>query len=904
MRLSNIRSWWRGILRLSRMESEMDAELRFHIDTFAEELVRQGLPREEATRRARLEFGSLEQAKQECRNARGINLIENLLQDLRYALRTTRRSFGFTAIAVPTLALGIGATTAIFSVVKAVILNPLPFRQPENLVHIWEGHQHYHRGDQAYFSTARPGTLYDWRAQSQSFESITAYKRRPALLTDNKRAELVSAQDVYDQFFETLGTPAHLGRTLQASDYEPGAAHVAVISNTMWIRRFGADPGMICRRISLDRESYEVVGVMPAGFYPLPGGEYPELWTPHWANQGEKDDRTTWGLIPVARLKPGISWQQAQIELDVISSRTSQDHPTLEPIGGIVVPMDAQLIGSSWKLLVLLGAAVILLLLIACVNVANLLLARAVDREKEFAIRTALGARRGRLLLQLFTESLVFAVAAGIAGIGIAFAGTRALLTILPRTAILPRLDSVKVDFAALAFVSVLTLLASLLFGFIPLLRASQNQSHDALKREGRGVSSGVSKRRLGQVFVVSEFVFSLVLLILGVLLVESFVKLQRADPGFDASNLLVFRIPVPEVDYGKFIYGATDTRRERLYEQLEQLLSETPGVESVAFTAGLPLTQEFNPWPVQIEGREQPLNRTKVADYDVQGQTAIQTVNPRYFHALRVKLVSGRFFEERDGADAPKVAVVNEAFARAFFPNEDPIGKQVTVWFAKTMIVGVAADFKLNGLDRKTLPEIFWSIRQTPSPNGWIMARANSAPSILAESMRQKIHNFDSDLPVREMQSMNDVIADSLWLKRLSAMLIGLVAVLAILLAGAGIYSVMSYSVSRRRKEVGIRMAFGADRRAVLGLIMGETCRLAILGSALGCVAAFIAGSLATHTVYISPGLASSQYKDSLSPAAFIFSSLFLFGIAVCASYAPARRALGVDPMVALQHE
>ncbi|HVH87251.1 MAG TPA: ADOP family duplicated permease, partial [Terriglobales bacterium] len=757
---------------------------------------------------------------------------------------------------------------------------------------------------EAYFSSARPGTLYDWRAQAQSFESISAYRRRGMLLTDGKRSELLSALDVYDQFFETLGTRAYLGRPLQASDYEPGAAHVVVIGNSMWVNRFSGDPGVIGRKISLDRESYEVVGVMPAGFYPLPGGGYPNLWMPHWANQGEKDDRTTWGLVPVARLKAGVSWQQAQVELDVISGRMSQDHPNLEPVGGIVVPMDAQLIGSSWKLLVLLGAGVTLLLLIACVNVANLLLARAVDREKEFAIRTALGAGRSRLILQLFTESMVFAAAAGAVGIGIAFAGTRAVIELLSRAATLPRLDAVKLDFTALTFVCALTLISSILFSFVPLLRASKNQPHDALKVEDRGSSASTSKRRLGQVFVVSEFVFSLVLLILGVLLVENFIKLQRTDPGFDASNLLVFQIPVPEVNYGKWVPGDNNTSRERLYQRLEQLLNAMPGVESVAFTAGLPLTQMFNPWPVQIEGHEPPPKRTAVADYDVQGQTAIQSVNPQYFHTLRVKLVRGRLFEERDGADAPKVAVVNQAFVRTFFPNEDPIGKQVTVWFAKTQIVGVVSDFKVNALDRKTLPEIFWSIRQMPSTNTWIMARAKSGYSLMAETMRQKIQDFDSDLPVLEMQSMNDVISDSLLLKRLSATLIGLVAMLAIVLAAAGIYSVMSYSVSRRKKEVGIRIAFGASHRDVFGLIMGETCRLAIVGSVLGCVAALIAGHLVTHMVYLSPGLASSQSQDSLSPGAFIASSLFLLGIALCASYAPARRALRVDPITALQHE
>ena len=901
--------WLRELARRLRMlihrrqfDADLQEEMRLHLELRQQEQFESGLTEDDAQATARRRFGNTTYLKEESHIAWGWERFENGAQDVRYGLRMLRRSPGFTAVVVLTLALGIGAATSIFSVVKAVILSPLPFRQPENLVHIWEGHEHYHRGDQAYFSSARPGSLFDWREQSNSFESITAYRWRPRLLTDNKPAELIEAQDVYDQFFETLGTPPQLGRTLQANDYEPSAPHVVVISNAMWIKRFGGDPGMVGRRSSLDRESYEVVGVMPLGFYPAP--DYPELWTPHWADQAEKDNRNIWGVFALARLKPGVTWEQAQRELDVISARVLQDHPTLDSVGGVVVPMDAQLIGSSWKLLLLLAGGVTLLLLIACVNVANLVLARAVDRQKEFAVRTALGAGRGRLVLQLLAESLVFAVAAGIVGIGVAFAGTRGLLTVLPKAAVLPRLSSVKVDLAALAFVCVLTLVASLVFGFVPLLRASRSGPHDALKVEGRGSSAGTSKRRLGQIFIVSEFVFSLVLLILGVLLVESFLKLRRADPGFDSKNLMVLRIPVPEVSYGKFTYGAQDTRREKLYEQLERLLSDIPGVESIGFAANLPLKQAFNPSPVLVTGREPPTGLVNGKEPPLEAQTGTQMVNPDYFRALRVKLVSGRFFEERDNFGAPEVAIVNEAFVRRFFPNEDPIGKEVTVWFAKTKIIGVTSDFKVSALDQKTLPEIFWCSRQVQSPNAWIMLRAKADPSMVAPIVQKKIQAFDADLPVQEMQSMTEVIADSLWLKRLSAILIGLVAMLAILLAGAGIYSVMCYSVSQRRKEVGIRIAFGADRHDVLGLIIGETCRLALLGSVLGCAAAFVVGHLATHTVYLSPGLASSQFQDSLNPAAFLLSSLFLFGIAMCASLEPARRALSADPIVALQYE
>jgi predicted permease len=834
------------------------------------------------------------------------------VQNLKYALRTLRRQSGFTAAVVLTLALGIGATTSIFSVVKAVILNPLPFRQPENLVHVWEGFRgdRYHRGDEPYFITVRPGSFYDWRSQCQSFLSMSAYRWRDMILTGKERAEVLLAHDVGDEFFETLGTPAQLGRTLEAADYSPDAPRVVVVSNRMWLDRFGRDRGVIGRRISLDHESYEIVGVMPAGFYPT-GGEEPAVWTAHWTDQKETDDRLSWGLTTVARLKPGVSWEQAQQELDVVAARMAKDHRTYEKMGAVAVPMDSQLIGSSWKLLLLLAGGVALLLLIACVNVANLLLARMVDRQKEFSIRTALGASRWQLSAQLFMESLGFTAVGGAVGMAVAAAGTRGLLALLP-TAALPRLDSVRIDLGVLAFVCGITLLTSLVFSLIPLLRVSRHQTYDALKIEGRGFSAGKSKRRLGQAFVVSEFVFSLVLLILGVALVESFAKLQRVSPGFDTTNLLTFRIQVPEANYGKLMNGDKNAKRERLYEHLEQRLREVPGVASVALTAKLPLRHEFNPWSLRVEGREPPPpgrggEAESTPGFGGHGDISDQRVNPQYFQTLGLKLVAGRFLEERDNASAPMVAVVNETFVQTFFANENPLGRRVTVdytdWFPQMTIVGVVGDFKLNSLDRKPYPEMFWSLRQAPSGNIWVMARSKSSPFLLSAAIRRAIHDLDSDLPVLQLHSMNEVIADSLWRNRVSALLIGLLAVLAITLAGTGIYSVMSYSVSQRTKEVGIRIAVGASRGDVLGLIIGETCRLALLGTALGCAAAFVVGRLALSQLYLAPSLASSQSQsNALDPLAFIVSALFLFGVAVAASYAPARRALRVDPMVALQ--
>ena len=898
----------RSIFQKNQVELDLSDELQFHLQNQIDEYLAQGMSPKEARHAAFRSMGGMERAKEECRDARGVKLTGSLVfGDLRFALRTLRRSPVFALMASVTLALGIGATTSIFSVVRAVIFAPLPFPQPENLVHLWLGEgppaQHYRRGDEAFFSSARPADLYDWRAQHQSFEGISAYRKRSMLLTGGKGADLADGQEVYDEFFQLLGTPAELGRGLEASDYESGAVNVVVISHRMWVRRLGANPDVIGTRISLDRKSYQIVGVMPRNFYPTPWG-YPEFWIPHWADQGEKNDRKSWGLIPLARLKPGVTWEQAQIQLDVISARINEDHPEA-PASVIVVPMDAQLIGSSWKLLLLLSGGVTLLLLIAFVNVANLLLRRVLERRREFAIRRALGASRARIAYQLFAENLALSLMAGVLGCGLAFAQTRVLLGNLPQSANLPRLETVRIDFPLLAFVCGICLVASML-GSLTAVKNGGGRSSLVLQMQGRGLSSGSRDRRLGQAFIMSEFVFSLVLLILGVLLVQSFARLRRVDPGFDARSLLTFRVEVPAVSYGKFSYGAKDPRRERLYEQLERIIAGVPGVDSVAMSALLPLRHEINPSPVVIPGREplSPGSGAALSASTTETQTGIERINPQYFNALRLNLVSGRFLEERDGPDAPMVAVVNEKFVKVFFPGENPIGKQVSVWYGKPVIVGVVADFKLNSLDRNAWPEMFWSLRQDPWSDVWVMARTKVDPALLAMAIPKAIHNFDSDLPLREMNSMAEVISQSLWLKRIAAVLIGLVAALAIVLAGAGIYSVVSYSVSQRTHEIGIRVALGAARSEVLSLILTETWRLALAGCMVGCLAAYVVGRLATSQSYIAPSVAASLAPEKMNPLVFVFSSMFLCGLATAASFLPARRALRVDPIEALRHE
>jgi predicted permease len=884
--------------RRTRVDREIEAELREHMEMCIDDNVASGMSREEAKREARLRFGNPAATHERVTAEDAALGLDSLVRDLRFAVRGFIKTPGFTIIAIFTLALGIGAATAIFSVLKAVLLNPLPFREPQRLVHLWEGvgDERYHMGDEAYFSSTRPGNFFGWKLGSQSFEDMSAYFWRTMLLSGKERADLLTAHDVYERFFETLGTPALLGRTLQPSDYTPNAGRVVVLSYTTWQQRFGNDPQALGRRMVLDRQSYEIVGVMPDGFYPTPGSR-PEIWTPHRAPQKELDNFSTWGMVVIARLKRGVTWEQAQAELFVLSARVTRDRPTLEKVHAIVVPMSAQVIGSSWKLLLLLSGGVGLLLLTACINVANLFLARTVDREREFAVRAALGARRRRLTQQLIAESVVVAAASGLVGLGFAWAGIHTMLALLPQSELLPRLDTVRLDPGMLGFVSSLTLLISLLFGLVPLLRTSKMRPYDVLKTSGRTLSTSRRKRHLGQIFVTSEFVFSLVLLILGASLVENFLELLHSDPGFDKSHLLVFQVRVPDVNYGKYVDGEYSPTRQRLYEQLEPLVLSVPGVESAGFTERLPLRSAGAGSPVQIEGHALPPSGSE-------GDTDTEMVNPGFMRALRLRLMRGRFLEEHDKTGAPVVAVVSESFVRKFLPNEDPIGKHANVWFANAQIVGVVADFKLNALDRNPHPEIFWTVRQSPPRNVWIMARTLSDLSPIGEAIREKIQNFDPDLPVVQMRPMGSVVADSLWLRRISADLIGLIAVCGLLLAATGIYGITSYAVAQRRKEMGIRMAFGADRNDVFGLVMKETCRLAVAGCLVGCVVAVVVARLATNISYLSPEMAATQSRSSLHPELFGLSSLFLFAVAVGASYAPARRALKTDPAVVLQHD
>jgi putative ABC transport system permease protein len=835
--------------------------------------------------------------------------MDRLWKDLQYAARTLLKKPGFTLVVLLTLALGIGANTAIFSVVSAVIFRPLPFREPERLVNIWEGGAGtvYRRGEESRFIFVRPGTFHDWREQSQSFQNMAAYSWRAMLLTGGDKAEMLWANHVTEGFFETLGAPAKLGRTFSADDYGPGAERAVILSHKLWRSRFGADAAIVGRAISLNDQAHIVVGVMPEGFYPTRFNA-PDLWTPRWFGAGEKYDRVSWGLTTFARLKPGVAIDQANSEMQVVAKAIETAHPeNYQNMGAVLVPADAELIGSHGKLFLFLLGAGSLVLLVACVNVANLLLARATDREREFSVRASLGASRGRIVSQLLTESLLLSGTGTSLGLLLAHWAIHPVVALLPDASRIPRLDAVKLDLTVLGFTLLVAVVTGTLFGLAPALRASRVDLNEALKEAGRGNTVTARKRRLGELLVISEVASSLVLLIGAGLLVQSFQRMQRVDSGFKPANLLTLKIEAPEHRYGKYETGGKNAPRARLYEELERRIAALPGVESVAGAGKLPMKHSPNPWAVSVEGRGAPprnpeegmaalSNKTGLYNH---GSTSDQRVSPAYFRTLGMRLTRGRLLDESDRPGAPMTAVVNEAFVRKFFPDEDPVGKRMVVdytsWFPKITIVGVVADARLNGLDRKPFAEMFWPMAQAPSQSVWLIVRTAGDPLALASAVQREVRAVDRDLPIEEVSPMETVIADSLWQPRFSAVLIGLFAGLALTLAAAGIYGVMSYQVSRRAYEMGLRIALGANARAILGLVIGRGLRLTAIGILIGLAVSLSLSKLVASHLY---GVNASD------PLTMVVLSLFLMLVAALACFIPAWRAAQVDPMIALRYE
>ncbi len=803
--------------------------------------------------------------------------------DLKFAIRMLAKNPGFTAVAVLSLALGIGANTAIFSVVKAVLLEQLPYRQPERLVHIALGNN-----NEANNITVDFTTTHDWRERSRSFENLSLYRWWSAALIEQETPELVQGMRVSHDFFDALGVPMLHGRSFLKEEDQPDRSNQLILSHALWVRRFGADPAVVGRTVRMNESSFKVIGVLPQHFRPLlPNFENKaEMYTPLGYGLGVSNAcRGCRHLRLLGRLKPGVPMGEASAELNTILQALKRENPTsyADSIRATVVPMRDQLVGRvSTALWVLLGA-VGLVLLIACGNVANLLLARASGRSREIAVRAALGAGQHRLVRQLLTESLLLALAGGAAGVLLAAVGTSALSAAGPQE--IPRVSEIRMDAPVLLFGLAMSLLTGLLFGLAPALRASRVDLNEALKDAAKS-TEGRSSHGLRDLLVVTEVALAFVLVVGAGLLGKSFLRLMNVDPGYNPHNVLTL---------STYLYGAryqTPEVERNYYDQVMGRLRATPGVDSVAMVSTLPLAS-FDRRSLHI--RDRRLQNTSEAP-----SADAYSVTPDYFRVMRIPLKRGRAFTAQDGPDAARVALISESCARSQFPGEDPIGRQIQFGRRQddrpwATIVGITGDIRQYGLDQPSRMEVYVPLAQNQSFSFNMVVRTAGDPRGVVTAVREAFLSVDKTQPIFDVEPLETYVRANLAERSFTLTLLGLFGALALVLAAIGIYGVTSYAVSMRTREVGIRMALGAKRRDVLGMVLRQG--LILVGGGL---AAGLAASLAL-TRFLSTLLYEVRPTDLATSAAV---AVVVAAVALLASYLPARRATRVDPMVALRYE
>jgi putative ABC transport system permease protein len=903
----------RALFRRESVLRDIEEELRVHVEMEMETNIKRGMPPDEARAAALKSFGALGRNTELGYDIRGGGWLETLWQDLRYGARALLRRPIFTLAIILTLALGIGANTAIFSVFNGIVLKPLPYKDPDRLVYVWKTERRgmaYQAGDHSDFGSISPGAFHDWRERSRSFGQMTAYRANSTILSSGDLTMYVVTIRAAERFFETLGASAQLGRTFTDRDYAPDAPRSVILANDMWRSHYAADPQIIGRTILLDGLPHTVIGVMPPGFW-LTAEDVPRVWVPYFFSAEDKTNRASGIWSVIARLRPGMSFDQAQTEMDIIAAQLGTDYPEAYKNSGVVlVPAGVEILGSLGgleRVFLLLLCVVGLVLLIACVNVANLLLARAVEREREFALRAALGASRWRLARQLLTESLLLAALGGALGLLLGANGMSALTALLSG---IPRLDDLRFDWQAFAFTAAVSLVTGLLFGLAPAIRAARPDLQEALKEGGRGAASSRRVRRMGNLLVVGEVALAMLLLVGAGLIVQSFIRLRLTDPGFATGRMLTIKVNVPDYKYGRTTNASRPGSQEfvsriKLFSLFEERLNSLPGIESAAVSERLPIGQ----WPgatgISIDGRAPVADEfwgcaeLRQNGLPCHGAIGVNSVSAAYFRTVGMRLIRGRLFDKRDTADTPNVALINETMARKYWPDEDPVGESFTLnfssWFPKAEIIGVVSDIKTNGLSMPPYPEIYRPDSQLPSDDCHLIIRTKAAPEALAAAVREEMGRIDRDIPLRSVRTMEVVIADTLWRARLSAWLFGLFAALAATLAAAGLYGVMSYSVNQRSQEIGLRMALGATSRDVLRMVIGEGFKLTVAGLALGLAAAFALSRL------IASQLFGVTATDRLTYGGV---AMLLGVVALIACYLPARRAVKVDPLQALRHE
>jgi putative ABC transport system permease protein len=887
MRDGDLREW-KALVRQradrERRELSIDVvdELACHLAELEATAIRKGASGADARRMAidtLNEASFLELSKQPRARSRASGF---LMSDLVYAFRGFRNKPLFTAAAVLTLALGIGANAAIFSVVNAILLRPLPYPEPDRLMMLWTHNprQGYNKDVNAY------PNFDDWRRQSQSFASMAAYFGATFTLTQAGDPAQIVGAIVTPGFFETLGVaPAH-GGTFGTREGEPGGERVAMLSHGLWQTRFGGDPAIVGRAIMLNGISHEVRGVMPASF------AHPEsaaVWTPLAPSERLApfmQSRTAYWLDVIGRLKPGIDRAGAQSEMDTIASAIERQYPEASNgVGVRLVPLHDEIVGDVRQPLLILFGTAALVLVIACANVANLLLARAASRQRELAIRAALGAGRRRLIAQLLTESLALGIVGGVAGLLLAAWGIDGLMSLAPSN--LPRLSGVGIDTPVIIYTSLASLLTGLVFGAAPALQSAATTAGEFLKERGRAELPGARGRRVRALLAIAEVAVALVLVIGAGLLVRSFIAMNSVDRGFDANGVLALRVELPRVRY------AQDAQVAAFFDDLTSRLRALPGVQSVALGSSIVRASQSS--TLSVYGR--PAQDPSVPNLSV----PFDSVTPEFFTTLRILLRRGRLFTPADGPATEPVVVVNESLARRFFPDEEALGKRVTYddpadaqarWLT---IVGVVADTRRGGVDRDPRAEVYYPLSQFPDRRLFALIRTNGDPMALARLARAQVWAIDSNQPTSSVRTVEAILADAQANRRFTTLLLGLFAVVALALAAIGIYGVIAYSTAQRVQEIGIRMALGASRANVLASVLKEAVTIGVAGLAIG-----IAGALAL-TRFLSGLLFGVGARD---PLTFVALPLALLLVAVLAALIPATRAVRVNPLAALRGE
>jgi putative ABC transport system permease protein len=812
--------------------------------------------------------------------------METLWHDLRFAARTLVKKPGFTFVLVLALALGIGANTAIFSVVNAVLLRPLPYKDAERLVWIWGTNP---KNDIEHETASLPD-YHDWKQQAESFEEMGAWGNSRITLTGDGEPERFDAAYVTAGFFDVLGAQAALGRTFTPDEDKPGNDKVIIISHALWQRRFGADPKLIGKTVLVNGGPCQVVGVMPADFkHPNPeANKRVEIWQPlgvDYLKAGRRGDY----LNVIARLKPNVSIEQGRSELVTIAAQLERQYPdTNTGWSTIVLPLHERFVGDVRPVLIVLLGAVGFLLLIACANVANLLLAKAAARQKEMAIRTALGARRWRIIRQLLTESVLLAVVGGAFGLLLAIWGIDALVALSPGN--IPRLSEIRLDGRVLLFTFGISLITGVLFGLFPALQAANPNLNETLKEGGRGTTESGRSGRARRALVVAEIALALVPLVGAGLMVKSFVRLQDVNPGFNPERVLAVEVYLPRTTYKEGQQATT------FYRELLTKVQNLPGVEAASAIDTLPLSGGGAVYGFSVEGHPlQPTDNTPDAEYRV--------VTPEYFETMSIPLLRGRYLSEQDGPNVPKSFVINDTLARRYFGDEDPIGKRLNLgddkdpnWFT---IVGIVRDTRHESLGVEPYPQMYTVNTQAPVRSMALVVRTTGDPAQMIPTIRSTITAMDSTLALNNARTMAQVMATSLARPRFNMLLMSLFAVVALLLAAVGVYGVMAYSVTQRTHEIGVRMALGASSREVLKMVVRQGMTLTLVGVGIG-----LAGAYAV-TALIRSLLSGLLFQvGTHDPLTFVGIALLLALVALLACMIPARRATKVDPMVALRYE